>query len=98
MKHPVRKVLFKVRYFVALAIFAGVITFVGDSCLINRISQQQDIARLKAEIENYNRKFNSDKQQLEALKNDVDAVKAVARERYYMKAEDEDIFIIEEDE
>ena len=42
-------------------------------------------------------KIEKDKATLERLMNDPDAVVEVARERYYMKTEDEDIFIIEEE-
>ena len=35
---------------------------------------------------------------LKSLKSDPEALKKVARERYYMKTDDEDIFVIEDDE
>ena len=90
--------VFKLKYFVALAIFVGVTGFVGEHCAMNRIGQQREIARLKAEIEEYNRKFEADKATLNALKNDPSAIREVARSRYFMKTDDEDIFIVEEDE
>ena len=90
--------LFKLKYVVALAIFVGVMGFVGESSIVNRIGQQREISRLKGEIDDYNRKFNQDKKTLEALKNDPEAVKEVARGRYFMKTDNEDIFIVEESE
>lgn len=98
MGHNVLKWIFKLKYAVALVIFAGIIGFVGESSLVNRLVQQQEIGRLKNEIDEYNRRFEQDKQTLDALKNDEDAIKEVARERYYMKTENEDIFIIEDEE
>lgn len=98
MKHNVVHWIFKLKYVVALCVFAGVIGFVGESSIVNRISQQQEISRLKGEIADYNRKFEQDKQKLDGLKYDHEAVKEVARERYYMKTADEDIFIVEDDE
>jgi cell division protein FtsB len=74
------------------------IGFVGENCLVNRIGQQQEIAKLKGEIDEYNRKFEKDKATLDALKHDPDAMKEVARSRYYMKTDNEDIFIIEEED
>ncbi len=94
--HDIKYWLFKLRYIVALAVFVGVSTFVGDSSWINRMEQKKEISKLKAEIDEYNRKFEEDKKTLNALRHDDDAVKDVARSRYYMKTDDEDIFIIEE--
>lgn len=89
--------VFKLKYVVALAIFVVAIGFLGESSIVNRISQQREISRLKGEISEYDRKFDTDKQALDALKHDHDAVKEVARSRYYMKTDNEDIFIIEDD-
>ncbi|MBR1667543.1 MAG: septum formation initiator family protein [Bacteroidaceae bacterium] len=98
MKSSIKYWIFKLKYVVALAIFVGVIGFVGETSLVNRIGQQQEISRLKSEIDDYNRKFEQDKKTLEALKHDIEAVKEVARSRYYMKTDNEDIFIVEDDE
>ena len=98
MKHSIKYWAFKLKYLVALAIFVVAIGFVGENCLVNRIGQQQEIAKLKGEIDEYNRKFEKDKATLDALKHDPDAMKEVARSRYYMKTDNEDIFIIEEED
>lgn len=98
MKDSVKYWVFKLKYVVALAVFVGAIGFVGESSVVNRIGQQREISRLREEIGEYNRKFEQDKKTLEALKHDPEAVKEVARSRYYMKTDNEDIFIIEDDE
>ena len=90
--------LFKLKYLIALAVFVGAIGFVGENSVVNRIAQQREIARLKGEIGEYSHRFDTDKETLNALKHDVEAVKEVARDRYYMKTDDEDIFIVEADE
>lgn len=97
MKRSVFYLFFKLKYIVALVIFVVAIGFIGESSIMNRISQQREISELKGEISEYDRKFESDRQTLEALKHDHDAMKEVARSRYYMKTDDEDIFIIEDD-
>ena len=97
MKNGIKHWIFKLKYVVALAIFIGVIGFVGESSLVNRIAQQQEISRLRAEIDEHNRKFEQDKRTLNALKYDEEAVRDVARSRYYMKSDNEDIFIVEDD-
>lgn len=98
MKRSIFYWVFKLKYIVALAIFVVAIGFVGESSIVNRISQKREISKLKGEISEQDRKFEADKEVLDALKHDHEAVKEVARSRYYMKTDNEDIFIIEDDE
>lgn len=98
MQQSAKNILYKLKYIVATVIFGVAITFFGETSLINRFAQQQEITHLKGEIDYYNRKFDKDKKLLHSLKTDEDAIKEVARERYYMKTEDEDIFVIEDEE
>ena len=98
MKHSVRYYIFKLKYVVAFCIFAVAITFFGESSLINRYEQQKEIDELNTSINEYETKFKQDEAMLKSLKSDPEALKKVARERYYMKTDDEDIFVIEDDE
>jgi len=98
MRSSIKQWFFKLKYVIALVIFIIAVGFVGESSIVNRISQQQEISRLKGEIDEYNRKFEQDKKTLHALKHDPEAVKEVARSRYFMKTDKEDIFIVEDDE
>lgn len=98
MRSSIKQWIFRLKYVVALAVFAAFVGFVGESSLVNRFAQQREISRLKEEIDEYNRKFAQDKKTLDALKHDPEAVKEVARGRYFMKTDNEDIFIVEDDE
>lgn len=98
MKSSIKHWIFKLKYVVALVVFAAFLGFIGESSLVNRFAQQREISRLKEEIDEYNRKFAQDKKTLDALKHDPEAVKEVARGNYFMKTDNEDIFIVEEDE
>jgi cell division protein FtsB len=98
MKRSIKYFLFKLKYVFAFLLFAVAITFFGESSLINRYAQQQEINKLKSEIDTYQRKFNQDKAMLNSLKTDPEALKQIARERYYMKTPDEDIFVIEDED
>lgn len=98
MKHSIRYYIFKLKYVIAFCIFIVAITFFGESSLINRLSQQEEINELNTSINEYEQKFKQDEAMLKSLKSDPEALKKVARERYYMKTDDEDIFVIEDDE
>ena len=86
----------KAKWYIATIIFLIAIIFSGEARLIDRFQQRREISRLKGEIRKYKDTFEKDKATLERLKNDPEAIVEVARERYYMKTEDEDIFILEE--
>lgn len=98
MKRGVKYYLLKYKYLITIVIFAVLIGFVGENSLLNRYEQKKEISRLENEIEDYNRKFNQDKEALDRLKNDPDAIEEVAREKYYMKMADEDVFIFEDND
>ena len=98
MRTGIKSWFFKLKYVIALVVFIIAIGFVGESSIVNRIGQQREISKLKEEIDEYNRKFEQDGKTLEALKHDPEAVKEVARSRYFMKTDDEDIFIVEDEE
>ena len=48
-------------------------------------------------IKEQRQKFNKDNKELERLKKDPEAVRKVAREKYFMKTSNEDVFIIEDE-
>ncbi len=98
MKHAIRHYFLKFKYPLAILIFAIAVVFVGEGSLINRSKQKKEIQALQAEIDKYQKKFDEDKATLERLKHDPEAIKEVAREKYYMKTENEDIFVIEDQE
>ena len=56
------------------------------------------IGDLKAEIEKYNNQHEADSRQLNELRHHPQAIEKIARERYFMKADDEDIYILSDDE
>jgi cell division protein FtsB len=84
------------KYWLTAVIFF-VITFVlGDSTLIKRISYDQEISRLKKEIDFYTKQKEETQHKLDALKGDSESLEKLAREQYRMKKADEDLFIIVE--
>lgn len=89
--------IFKYKYILTLLVFVWLICFVGENSLINRYEQKKEIIRLKNEIDEYSRIFETDKETLNRLKSNPEAVKEVARELYYMKTEDEDIYVIKDE-
>ena len=98
MRHTILHIVSKFKYLIALVIFIVFIGFVGDHCLINRFRQKSEISELKEKIAAERAKFEADSTTLVALKTDPDAVRKIARERYYMKNSGEDVFMITDEE
>ncbi|MBQ8736619.1 MAG: septum formation initiator family protein [Bacteroidaceae bacterium] len=97
MMNHIKNFIVKFKYVITLIVFGILIGFVGEHSLVERHKQRQEINELQNEIDKYNTKFEKDKELLLRLKNNPEAIKDVAREKYFMKKENEDIFIIEDE-
>src|SRR5690606_15231963 len=69
--------------------------FDQNSYMIHRELDKQ-IGELKHDRKSYSEKLEKEKARIEEMKSDSSEIERVARERHYLKKEDEDIFIIEE--
>ncbi len=94
MKHPVRHYLSKFKYIIALGIFVFTTGFVGETCVVERIKNKEIIAKLEKEIAELEQTKSANMAMLQELQDNPDALRRVAREKYYMKQADEDVYII----
>ena len=94
MKHPIRHYLSKFKYIIALGIFVFTTGFVGETCVVERIKNKEVIAKLEKEIAELEQTKSANMAMLQELQNNPDALRRVAREKYYMKQVDEDVYII----
>ena len=99
MKHVQNIWLFirRHKYAVVSIAFLLIIGVLDENCLLRRAAHHQEIASLKNEIERYTKEFDESSKKLEELNNNPEAIEKIARERYMMKTEDEDFFIMEKD-
>ncbi len=87
------------RYKILLTVVLGVL-FVGvlsDVSAVKLIKLSATKKNLEAEVDYYRREAAEAKKELEALGNDPKAVEKVAREQYFMKHADEDVFVLSTD-
>lgn len=101
MRHPISKKALAafgwVKYVVALAVFVFFTGWVGEHCVKQRLVRRREIAALRQQIRAHRARFEADRQALTLLKSDIDEVRRVAREKYYMRRPTEDVFIIEDE-
>ncbi len=81
--------------FVTLA-FVAIMVFFDKHNLIEHFKNQREIAALKAENNGLKKELEELKYKLEGLHKDVEIMEKVARERYGMHKEGEEVFIVEE--
>ena len=84
------------KYWLVTIIFFAVIFFIGDSNLYNRYKYDEKIRTLENDINRYKKEIEQNKKKIQELQTDKIGLEQFAREEYFMKKENEDIFIIEE--
>ena len=85
------------KYLILLLLFIFWIVFLDDYNLINQNKIKNNIENLKKQKEFYISEIKNDSAELYKLKNDSEEQEKFAREKFLMKKENEDIFIIIEE-
>lgn len=87
-------------YKYAITIVVGILLvgFVDENSFMHRVQLEMQISDLTDEIERYSKQNEADLRQLKELRHGVRAYERIARERYFMKADDEDIYVLSDDE
>ena len=86
------------KYLILFLLFILWIVFIDDYNLINQSKIKNTVDDLKIQKEFYITEINSDSTELYKLQNDPAEQERFAREKFLMKKENEDIFIIREKE
>ena len=86
------------KYLILLLLFIFWIVFLDDYNLINQNKMKNNVDDLKEQKEFYISEIKSDSTELSKLKNDSEEQDRFAREKFLMKKDNEDIFIIRKNE
>jgi len=84
------------KYWVTFAIFLFVTFVFGDSNVYIRDKYDKKIYILEQEIKYYQKEIELNRKKLDDLNTSKERLERFAREEYFMKKPDEDIFIIED--
>ena len=95
---PLLALLSHYKYVITVVVGVLLVGFVDDNSFMQRAKLELQISDLEADIERYNEQNEADMKQLKARKRSPKAFEKIARERYFMKADDEDIFVLSDDE
>ena len=86
------------KYGVVFVIGVILIGFVGSNSIWGHFRNKMRISELKDEIEYYEGEYRRDQTQIHQLQSNIKAMEKVARERFFMKTDEEDIFVLNDDQ
>ncbi len=100
MKQFLRKIWpwLKNKYVLTITIFAVWILFFDQNNLVDRMKMSSEIRQLEADREYYLEEIEKDSARLHELTTDRDNLEKYAREQFFMKKSNEDVFVIVEEE
>lgn len=84
------------KYVVAIAVFVAVILFFDKNDLFTQVSRTQQLHDLEESKEYYTKRIETEQKELNQLKTNAGTLEKYAREKYMMKRDNEDLFIIPE--
>ena len=85
----------KNKYFISFAAFCAILFFFDKNDLLTQLNRRQELKELQQSKEYYTTRIGLERKELEQLKNDPSTLEKYAREKYLMKRENEDLFIIQ---
>ena len=92
MKHILN--LLKNKYFLALIIFGVWMLFFDKNDMISQYGYSAKVSKLKQEKDFFLQETASVKKDLNELDSNLGMVEKFAREKYFMKKDNEDVFVI----
>lgn len=96
--HPVWSFIGHNKYWIVCILGVLIVGFLDENSLLQHVRNQLTINDMKDQIETYSRQYEQDEAKLKELRRNPKAITKVARENYFMKADDEDIFVLSDDE
>jgi cell division protein FtsB len=85
------------KYLIVVVIGIAIVGFLDENSFMHRMKYEMQISDLKAEIKKYQLRHEADSIQLRELRLNPKAIEKIARGRYFMKTDDEDIFVFSND-
>ena len=81
-------------YWLVTIVFFALTFIMGDSSLYKRYTYDEKIRNLEKEIKHYQKEIEINSKKLNDLHTDKEGLERFAREEYFMKKPNEDVYII----
>lgn len=83
------------KYATTIVVFVVLIVWLDSNSLYNRYILYQEQRQLQEQINAYNAQYQRDTRLYHELQRDPNAAIRIAREKYYMKNDNEDVYVFE---
>lgn len=84
------------KYVVAISVFVVIMLFLDKNDLFTQMARTRQLKELKESREYYVAKIATERDELEKLKSNPGTLEKYAREKYLMKRDNEDLFLVPE--
>lgn len=85
------------KYTVVIIAAVLIVGIIDENSVWNHFCNQRKIAELESEIAEYKERYERDLKKLSEMDSDHKVVEKIARERYFMKKDDEEVFVLNTD-
>ena len=85
------------KYVIVIVLGIVLVGFVDDNSFVQRVKYDLQISELKDQIKAYDETHAKNAEALHELKRNPKTIEKIAREKYFMKADDEDVFVLSDD-
>lgn len=92
----IRKIVFN-KYFIIIAVFLAIMLFFDGNSMLRQRKLNKNLSEARAMNSFYKEEIKRQEEFLKKLNSDDDFAEKFAREKYLMKRDDEDVFIIVEE-
>src|SRR5687767_3737357 len=86
----------KNKYFIAFTAFAVILLFLDKNDLFTQYDRSRELKELYQSKEHFSDQIAAERKELEQLKRDPATLEKYAREKYLMKREQEELFLVPE--
>ena len=86
--------LFKNKYFISTLAFAAWMLFFDKNDMPSQYEYRNEVSKLRDEKEFYSKEIAQVKKDLNELNTNLNTAEKFAREKYFMKKDNEDVFVI----
>lgn len=85
------------KYAIVIVVGVAYVGFIDDDSILQLIKYNLTAAELQDDIQIYNSRNEAATKELRELRTNPKSIEKIARERYFMKADDEDIYVLSDD-
>ncbi len=86
------------KYWIVAFLGILIVGFIDENSLLQHVRHKMEISDLEGQIDYYNSLYEKDEAKIKELRRNPKAFTKIARENYFMKSDDEDIFVLSDDE